>query len=66
MQRAGLGEDAVVLSAREFDDLSDRIYQLRCAAEDVLSAAAEGATPGELDRVARELMHAAHALERLR
>ena len=30
--------DAVVLSADDAADLSDRIYQVRCAAEDVATA----------------------------
>lgn len=66
MQRAGLAEDAVVLSGREFDDLTDRVYQLRCAAEDVLTAVSDGAAGPELHRLASDLMTAARALERLR
>jgi hypothetical protein len=66
VQRAGLTEDAVVLSGREFDDLTDRVYQLRCAAEDVLSAVVDGAEAPELRRLATDLMSAARALERLR
>jgi hypothetical protein len=66
VQRAGLTEDAVVLSGREFDDLTDRVYQLRCAAEDVLSAVVDGAEGPELRRLATDLMSAARAVERLR
>ena len=33
-----LPADAVVLSADEAADLSDRVYQVRCAAEDVATA----------------------------
>lgn len=66
VQRAGLGDDAVVLSGREFGDLTDRVYQLRCAADDVLGALADGAPRRELRRMADRLMTAAHALERLR
>ena len=35
--------DAVVLSADEAAELSDRVYQVRCAAEDVATAIEEGA-----------------------
>jgi hypothetical protein len=66
VQRAGLADDAVVLSGREFDDLSDRIFQLRCAAEDVLTAVLDGATAPEVSQRATDLMTAARALERLR
>ena len=44
----GLPEDAVVLSATELADLQDRLFQLRCAAEDVRTAAEDGAAAGEL------------------
>jgi hypothetical protein len=66
VQRAGLSDDAVVLSGREFSDLTDRVYQLRCAAEDVLSALTDRAGTPELRRLAADLMTAAYALERLR
>lgn len=66
MQRSGLPADAVVLSADEVTDLADRVFRLRCAAEDLLTALAEGARPGELEPLGRELAEAARTLERLR
>ncbi|ACU37311.1 hypothetical protein [Actinosynnema mirum] len=66
VQRGGLPEDAVVLSAAELADLQDRLFQLRCAAEDVASAAAEGADPAELGELATGLADTARGLERLR
>ncbi|MCV7192900.1 hypothetical protein [Mycolicibacterium brumae] len=52
-------EDAVVLSADEAAALSDRIYLVRCAAEDVATAVAEGADAGELRALCAELLAAA-------
>lgn len=66
MQRGGLPEDAVVLSAAELADLQDRLFQLRCAAEDVVTAAADGAGPAELRSLARSVVETAAGLERLR
>lgn len=66
MQWAGLAEDAVVLSCREFDDLTNRIFQLCCAAEDVLTAVVDGVTAPELRRLATDLVTATRAPERLR
>ncbi|HEX3589078.1 MAG TPA: hypothetical protein VHV74_05545 [Pseudonocardiaceae bacterium] len=66
VQRGGLPEDAVVLSATELADLQDRLFQLRCAAEDVVTAVDDGATPTELRKLADELNNTAHDLERLR
>src|ERR1700722_15091012 len=43
-----LPADAVVLSGVEAADLSDRVYQVRCAAEDVATALDEGAGVPEL------------------
>lgn len=66
MHRAGLATDAVVLSGTEFADLTDRVFQVRCAAEDIRTALAEGAPPADLAGLAQELVAAARALERLR
>ena len=66
VQRSGLPEDAVVLSAAEIADLQDRLFQLRCAAEDVGTAAEDGASPGELRKMAAEVVAVAVELERLR
>jgi len=43
--------DSVVLSAEEAAELSDRLYQVRCAAEDVATAIDEGADRGYPVRV---------------
>ncbi len=66
MQRSGLPEDAVVLSATEIADLQDRLFQLRCAAEDVGTAAEDGAGTEELRKMAAEVVAVAAELERLR
>ncbi|GAA3010254.1 hypothetical protein GCM10010483_64120 [Actinokineospora diospyrosa] len=66
VQRGGLPEDAVVLSTAELTDLQDRLFQLRCAAEDVLTAAQDGATPAELGELAELVRRGAKDLERLR
>ncbi|MGH3760107.1 hypothetical protein [Actinophytocola sp.] len=66
VQRGGLPEDAVVLSAAELTDLQDRLFQLRCAAEDVVTAAEDGAAPTELKDLATQVVRSAHGLERLR
>ncbi len=66
VQRGGLPEDAVVLSAAELTDLQDRLFQLRCAAEDIVTAAHDGATRAELGKLAERLELSAKGLERLR
>ncbi|WP_376768847.1 hypothetical protein [Amycolatopsis acididurans] len=66
VQRSGLPEDAVVLSDAELTALQDRLFQLRCAAEDVVTAADDGAETAELRRMAQELAATAQDLERLR
>ncbi|MGH3628330.1 MAG: hypothetical protein ACRDRL_12935 [Sciscionella sp.] len=66
VQRAGLPEDAVVLSTAELADLQDRLFQLRCAAEDIVTAAADGATPAELSGLADMVADSARGLEHLR
>ncbi|GBE66670.1 hypothetical protein MFM001_31320 [Mycobacterium sp. MFM001] len=58
-----LPPDAVVLSADEAADLSDRVYQVRCAAEDVATALEEGAGAPELRELCDALMRAAKAAD---
>jgi hypothetical protein len=55
--------DAVVLTAEEAALLSDRVYQVRCAAEDVATAIDEGAAPAELRGLCDELIRAAKAAD---
>lgn len=65
-RRAGLPDDAVVLTAGEVEAHADRAFRVRCAAEDVATAVAEGADPDELASLCRELLELARAAERLR
>lgn len=66
VQRGGLPEDAVVLSSVELADLQDRLFQLRCAAEDVVTAARDGAGVREVAGLASRVIEFATDLERLR
>ena len=56
-------EDAVVLSADEAAALSDRVFQVRCAAEDVATAVDEGAGGAELRELCDALVRAAKAAD---
>jgi hypothetical protein len=58
-----LAPDSVVLTADEAAQLSDRVYQVRCAAEDVATAIEEGADGAELRDLCDALMHAAKAAD---
>ncbi|MBI2702978.1 MULTISPECIES: hypothetical protein [Mycobacterium] len=62
-EASALPVDAVVLSAEEAADLSDRVYQVRCAAEDVVTALDEGAAARELRELCDELLRAARAAD---
>ena len=53
----------MVLSAQEAAELSDRVYQVRCAAEDVATAVEEGAAAPEIRQLCAELMRAAKAAD---
>ncbi|MEX6465413.1 hypothetical protein AB6N35_13910 [Dietzia cinnamea] len=61
-----LPEGTVVLSEAESTDLMDRMFQLRCACEDLRTAIAEGEDPAELARMSEDLVAAARRAERLR
>ena len=58
-----LAPDVVVLSAGEAAQLSDRLYQVRCAAEDVATALDEGAGNAELRDLCDALMRAVKAAD---
>jgi hypothetical protein len=60
---AALPADAVVLSADDAADLSDRVYQVRCAAEDVATALDEGAAAAELRELCDVLLRAARTAD---
>lgn len=55
--------DSVVLTAAEAAELADRVYQVRCAAEDVVTAVEEGADAAELRRLCDDLLRAAKAAD---
>lgn len=52
-----------MLTADEAAELNDRVYQVRCAAEDVATAVEEGAPTPELRRLCQELLRAAQAAD---
>jgi hypothetical protein len=58
-----LAPDSVVLTADEASELSDRVYQVRCAAEDVATAVEEGAEGPELRELCDALLRAAKAAD---
>lgn len=58
-----LAPDSVVLTADEAAQLSDRVYQVRCAAEDMATAIEEGAEVAELRDLCDALMRAAKAAD---
>ncbi len=53
----------MVLSADEAAQLSDRVFQVRCAAEDVATAVDEGADGAELRELCDVLVRAAKAAD---
>ena len=52
-----------MLTADEASELADRVYQVRCAAEDVATAVDEGAAPIELRELCDALIRAAKAAD---
>ena len=63
MKGTSLAPDVVVLTAEEAADLSDRVYQVRCAAEDIATALKEGADATELTDLCQVLLEAAKAAD---
>ena len=63
--RAGLPGDVVLVTRAELDGLQDRLYQLRCAIEDVQTMLSERHTKAELERSLADLVHSTGRLDRL-
>lgn len=55
-----------MLTADERESLADRLFQVRCAAEDVATAVAEGADRDELGPLVEQLLQTAREAEVLR
>jgi hypothetical protein len=63
--KAGLSGDVVVVKRAELDGLQDRLYQLRCALEDVQTLLTERPTKAELERSLADLVRSTGRLDRL-
>lgn len=68
-RRGGRGAgpvDAVALSRATVDRLHDGLYELRCAVEDIATAAEEGAGHGQIAALAADALDLARELDKLR
>jgi hypothetical protein len=63
--KAGLSGDVVLVTRAELDGLQDRLYQLRCALEDVQTLLAERPTKAELESSLAEVLRSTGRLDRL-
>jgi hypothetical protein len=63
--KAGLSGDVVLVTRAELDGLQDRLYQLRCALEDVATLLTERPTKAELERSLADLVRSTGRLDRL-
>lgn len=58
--------NAVIMTPERAATVRDGLFELRCSAEDIATAAAEGATPAELKELCDELVSLARRLEELK
>ncbi len=63
--KAGLADDVVLVKRAELDGLQDRLFQLRCALEDVQTLLGERHTKAELEQSLADLLHSSGRLDRL-
>ncbi|WIM68824.1 hypothetical protein QP027_05440 [Corynebacterium breve] len=59
-------KQAVIIHPDKAEALRDELYELRCAAEDIATASAEGAGAEEIRLLCDELVALAKQIERLR
>ncbi|NDZ96855.1 hypothetical protein G3I13_17055 [Streptomyces sp. SID6673] len=65
-QGTSIPADAVILTASEADAFGDRMFALRCAAEDLVTAVSERADVATLNSLGDDLLSLAREAERLR
>jgi hypothetical protein len=58
--------DALILPRSAAEDLTDRLFELRCGAEDVAAAVEAGEDAEEIAALCRELVDLARAAEKIR
>jgi hypothetical protein len=63
--KAGLSEDVVLVKRAELDGLQDRLFQLRCALEDVQTLLGERHTKAELEQSLEDVVRSTGRLDRL-
>jgi nucleotidyltransferase/DNA polymerase involved in DNA repair len=63
--KVGISPDLVLVKRAELDALQDRLFQLRCAIEDVQTLLAEKHTKAELERSLADLVRSTGRLDRL-
>ncbi|KJR09283.1 hypothetical protein [Gordonia sihwensis] len=66
LEGTSIPEDTIILSPAEAEDLGDRMFALRCAAEDLSTALGEKADRQTLTDLAAEVLRLASEAERLR
>ncbi|MCH6196124.1 hypothetical protein MHT86_01230 [Corynebacterium mastitidis] len=59
-------QDAVIMTQERAERLQDSLFELRCSAEDIATAAREGAGGEELQELCTELVELARSIEKLR
>jgi len=63
--KAGLSPDVVLVTRSELDGLQDRLFQLRCALEDVQTLMGEKPTKADLEKALAELVRSTGRLDKL-
>jgi hypothetical protein len=63
---AGLGDDRIVVTRAELDDLHDRLYALEAAVEDAEADLRDARTAADVREAVDHLLEAARPLVRLR
>ncbi|WP_414646289.1 hypothetical protein [Corynebacterium sp. UBA2622] len=63
---SSIPQNAVILHPDKAAAMSDRLFELRCAAEDIATAHGEGASTEEIRHLCDELVTIARKLEKIR
>ncbi|KAB1503616.1 hypothetical protein F7230_00305 [Corynebacterium sp. 320] len=66
LKNTGIEEDSIILRPSAVNALHDQLFELRCAAEDIVTAVSEGEDPQAMEELTNELLDLARKVERFR
>ena len=66
LKGTGIDQDSIILRPSMVEGLHDQLFELRCAAEDIVTAVTEGDNPADIKELTDEMLAIARRVENFR